>query len=73
MRERIEDLGRLAEILKQIRESRVLSHHRSEESFLDNYLHNADNLESLFNQLGKLREHLSEAWALARYGDSGDE
>jgi len=73
MRQRIEDLGRLAEILQRIRNMRVLQHYRSESFFIDEHLQNADRLEVLYHQLENLKEELSEAWSLARFGDTPNE
>lgn len=74
MRERIEDLGRLSEILDCILGHDVFRHvllkYNSSNEFCEKYS-DPEQLEALEISIQDLYHRLSECWVLARWGDKG--
>jgi len=72
MRERVEDLGVLAERLRQLMDNEIYSAVRvRDETFCETYK-NEDKLEELYYQIQYLTDELAECWQIARFGDDDE-
>ena len=69
-RQRIEDLGRISELLSQVLDSDLfdLYEYRHMESFIE-AMKNEEKAEETFRYLKRLDELISEAYQVARWGD----
>lgn len=74
MRNRLEDLGRLSEILHRLSQHEAFNHvdHYGFEKFVE-WIQDIDNADELRSNLDHLKHELSEAWCIARWGDSEED
>ena len=70
MRQRIEDLGILAEKLETLLDHELFDAARMhDERFLQTYKDD-DKLDELYHQIHYIKDELAECWHWARYGDT---
>ena len=65
-KERIEDLGRLAELLDYLLDEELFDLY--EDSFIEKYS-DKDNLPELYRKMKFVYSKLSDCWQIARWGD----
>lgn len=68
-RKRIEDLGRLAEMLNTILDQELFRKTQVHDTRFIQDMLSADNAEQVFHNIENVREMLTEAWCTARWGD----
>ena len=73
MRQRIEDLGRLAEKIGDLLDHEVFDSINAHNESFALLCKDEDKVETLYYQLRYLKDELCEAWCIARYGDDDDE
>ena len=72
MRERLEDFGRLSEILRQVLDSTIFDKYDVHEDRFIEMMADADNAEKLCYEIHELERSISVAYQIARWGDLED-
>ena len=73
MKTRLEDLGRISEILRALMDHSLFRHTKNSHYRFTHIMKSEDEVENLFYQIEAVLQQIQQCFQIARYGDPEDQ